>query len=64
VYDFGGEVGLSDAVREGKVFTSFNPEQQGDIIRKFYIALKHEDVSASLTALAEQVKDAGRLLRG
>jgi len=63
VYDFGGEVGLADAVREGKVFASFNPEQQGDIIRKYYVALKHEDVSASLTALAEQLKDAGGSMR-
>jgi len=45
------------------VFASFNPEQQGDIIRKYYVALKHEDVSASLTALAEQLKDAGGSMR-
>lgn len=64
VYDFGGEKGLADAVREGKGFATFNPEQQGDIIRKFYVALKHEDVSASLTALVEQVKNPGRFLRG
>jgi hypothetical protein len=63
VYDFGGEKGLADAVREGKGFAAFNPEQQGAIIRKFYVALKHEDVSASLTAIAEQVKNSGGSLR-
>lgn len=31
VYEYGGEKGLREAVADGVEFTSFNPEQQGDI---------------------------------
>lgn len=40
VYDYGGEQGLKDAAQQGKKFTSFNTEQQGDIMRNYYYALK------------------------
>ena len=46
-YDFGGEDGLLEAVRQGKRLAHFNLEQQGDIARFYYARLvKNADVSA------------------
>ncbi|MCH7589020.1 MAG: hypothetical protein IIC78_13455 [Chloroflexi bacterium] len=47
VYDFGGKKGLEDAHRTQKNFGSFNPEQQGDIVRYYYLGFKRgENVEA------------------
>lgn len=35
-YDYGGDAGLQDATAHHRGFASFNFEQQGDIIRKYY----------------------------
>jgi hypothetical protein len=46
-YDFGGEAGLRAARERGDTLFSFNPEQQGDITRSYYVRLKTgQDVSA------------------
>jgi len=46
-YDYGSEQGLEDAHQEGKNLLNFNPEQQGDIARDYYLRIKNgQDVSA------------------
>jgi hypothetical protein len=40
-YDYGYEGGLKAAQAAGKGFTSFNTEQQGDILKDYYARLKH-----------------------
>ena len=35
-YDYGGEAGLNDAIKNKKCFTDFNTEQQGDIVEDYY----------------------------
>jgi hypothetical protein len=40
VYDYGGEAGLVLAALEGKRFSDFNREQQGDIARDYYVRRK------------------------
>jgi hypothetical protein len=39
-YDYGGEAGLTAATAAGKGLRSFNTEQQGDIARNYYRAVK------------------------
>ena len=39
-YEYGGELALKAAAAQHKSFRSFNTEQQGDIMRNYYIALK------------------------
>jgi hypothetical protein len=39
-YDYGGEAGLRAARSAGRGFTSFNTEQQGDILREYYNRFK------------------------
>lgn len=36
-YDYGGEAGLRAARAAGRRFTDFNTEQQGDVLRDFYL---------------------------
>jgi hypothetical protein len=46
-YDYGGADGLRKASAGGKALKDFNPEQQGDIARHFYVELKRRrDTSA------------------
>ena len=46
-YDFGGEQGLQAARQAGQRLKDFNPEQQGDIARDYYVRkFKNLDVSA------------------
>jgi hypothetical protein len=63
VYDYGGEKGLKEAVDDGMLFTAFNPEQQGDITRKMYVALKRGEETPTMAALGEQIRDPGGSLR-
>ena len=54
VYDYGGEQGLLEARAVEKSFRSFNPEQQGDIVRDFYIrSSRGLDTSAWQPFIAE-----------
>jgi hypothetical protein len=39
-YDYGGEAGLAAATAAGRGLRSFNTEQQGDIARDYYRAVK------------------------
>ncbi|MGA2111735.1 MAG: DUF4157 domain-containing protein [Anaerolineales bacterium] len=39
-YDYGGAPGLITAGREGRRLADFNPEQQGEIARDYYLRLK------------------------
>jgi hypothetical protein len=39
VYDYGGKQGLHDALTEGNDILAFNPEQQGDIVRDYYLRM-------------------------
>jgi hypothetical protein len=41
-YDYGKEPGLKEAFKNGKKFTDFNTEQQGDIVEDYYIRLKND----------------------
>ncbi len=53
-YNYGGEAGLRAAAAQGKHFTDFNTEQQGDICRNYYIAQRDgQDVSAYLPFIRE-----------
>lgn len=54
VYDFGGKKGLEDAHLNQMNFDSFNPEQQGDIVRYYYLGLKRgENVDAWAPFISE-----------
>jgi hypothetical protein len=39
-YDYGGEAGLTAAVARHASLSDFNPEQQGDIVRDYYLRRK------------------------
>ena len=43
VYDYGSQAGLEEALQEGKQFIHFNPEQQGEITRDYYLRHKNGD---------------------
>ena len=54
VYVFGGEAGLIEAFQQGRKFSSFNMEQQGDICRTYYERLSRGvDISAWLPFITE-----------
>jgi hypothetical protein len=53
-YDYGGPGGLRKARGGGKALKDFNPEQQGDIARHFYVELKRgRDTSAWMPYVEE-----------
>jgi hypothetical protein len=60
VYDYGGKKGLKEAVDGGKTFAQFNPEQQGDIVRRIYVVMKKGALSTTLQVLADQIKFSSR----
>jgi hypothetical protein len=46
-YDYGGEAGLVQASLQNRHFSDFNPEQQGDICRSYYVRIcQSQDVSS------------------
>ena len=47
-YNFGGDAGLEKAIKEGKCFTDFNTEAQGDILEKYYQILTGQDTGDGL----------------
>jgi hypothetical protein len=57
VYDYGAETGLRQAAEGGKGIAAFNPEQQGDIVRKIYQARKVGKLTPTLSVIAEQIKE-------
>lgn len=40
IYDYGGRAGLQEAISLGQGLSDFNPEQQGEITRHYYIRFK------------------------
>jgi type VI secretion system secreted protein VgrG len=60
VYDYGGKKGLEEAVDRGKRFAQFNPEQQGDIVRSIYVAMKKGALSSTHQVKADQIKAPSR----
>jgi hypothetical protein len=53
-YDFGGEKGLIERHKQGWKFANFNLEQQGDIARAYYLAVRRgKDTSPMLPFIAE-----------
>lgn len=59
IYDYGGEEGLRRALAEGRRFTSFNTEQQGDILRDYYRRLRRREDVALWEPFVAQVRAAG-----
>lgn len=47
VYDYGGEGGLAAAAARHASLSDFNPEQQGDIVRDYYLRRKHGSATAA-----------------
>ncbi len=47
-YNFGGDAGLEKAIKEGKCFTDFNTEAQGDILEQYYKILTGQDTGDGL----------------
>lgn len=53
-YDYGGEAGLITAQGEGRHFRDFTTEEQGDILKDYYVRLKNgQDTSAWLPFVTE-----------
>jgi hypothetical protein len=59
-YVYGGEAALVEAVRQGKHFTDFNTEQQGDILEDYYKKLKAGADTSAYEPFVAEVKNDGR----
>ncbi len=59
-YNYGGEEALRNASATGKRFTDFNTEQQGDILRDYYIKLKAGKDTSAYDPFVAQVKGGAR----
>ena len=59
-YEYGGEDGLRQALAEGKRFTDFNTEQQGDILRHYYQLLAGERSDADIRTWEPFVEEVRR----
>ncbi|HEX5725554.1 MAG TPA: hypothetical protein VFX98_08805 [Longimicrobiaceae bacterium] len=59
IYKYGGADGLRSALAEGRRFTDFNTEQQGDILRDYYRRLKRGEDVAAWEPFVAQVRAAG-----
>jgi hypothetical protein len=55
-YDYGGEEGLRRATAQGRHFRDFQTEQQGDILRDYYIKLKAGQVTSAYDPFVAEVK--------
>jgi hypothetical protein len=55
-YKYGGEDGLKDAHQKGKHFIEFNPEQQGDIARDYYLRLKQGKDTSAWDPFIDEIK--------
>ena len=60
-YEYGGEAALVASAAAGKHFTDFNTEQQGDILRDYYRALKAGRSTVAFDPFVAEVKAGGRL---
>jgi hypothetical protein len=61
-YDYGGEDGLRAARAAGLRFTDFNTEQQGDILRDFYVRARTGRPTDAWEPFVEQVRSPRALL--
>lgn len=61
-YDYGGEAGLRAARAAGRRFTDFNTEQQGDILRDFYLRDRAGLPTDAWAPFVEQVRHPRTLL--
>jgi hypothetical protein len=59
-YDYGGEAGLRAALAAGKRFTAFNTEQQGEILRDYYLRLVGFQPTDAWEPFVTQVRQASR----
>lgn len=53
-YDYGGKSGLLQAFETGKTLFDFNPEQQADIARDFYLLFKQGEESSAWRPFIDQ----------
>lgn len=58
-YGYGGEAGLRSAAAQGRRFTSFNTEQQADIMRNYYYALKSNADTSAYEPFVAEVQSGG-----
>lgn len=58
-YKYGGEGALRSAAAQGRRFTSFNTEQQGDILRNYYEALKNNADTSAYDPFVAEVQSGG-----
>jgi F0F1-type ATP synthase assembly protein I len=61
-YDYGKEEGLRKAATAGKHFTEFNTEQQADIARNYYIALKQKSDLTPYAPFIAELQAGGKKL--
>jgi hypothetical protein len=59
-YNYGGEEALRRASATGKRFTDFNTEQQGDILRDYYLKMKAGKDTSAYDPFVAQVKGGAR----
>ena len=58
-YSYGGTPKLIQAVVDGKHFTDFNTEQQGDILRDYYSLLKAGKDTSAYDPFVDEVRNGG-----
>jgi len=56
IYGYGGAVGLREQTRHGAGIFSFNAEQQGDIVRDYYLRFKRDQDSAPWLPYIEELR--------
>jgi hypothetical protein len=61
-YDYGGEEGLRRATAQGRHFRDFQTEQQGDILRDYYIKLKAGQDTSAYDPFVAEVKGPAQTL--
>ena len=58
-YDYGGEQGLLDAIKNKKCFDHFNTEQQGDIVKDYYDRVVNNKSTYPWDVFVNQVRAQG-----
>ena len=58
-YDYGGEQGLTDAIKARKCYTSFNTEQQADIVQDYYLRAASSERTYPWSVFIDQVRANG-----
>ncbi len=55
-YDYGSEAGLQAALGSGRGMKSFNPEQQGDITRDYYLLRKRGEAAQPWESFVAEIR--------